>query len=50
VRDDPLYLLLIEEIDEFLSEDTFPHLIEGGEQSVYDFMPLVVKCFSEDPA
>jgi hypothetical protein len=50
VRDDPLYGLLIEDLNEFLKEETFPHLIDGGEQTVYDFMSLVVKCFSEDPA
>jgi serine/threonine protein kinase len=48
-RDDPLYRLMIEDLDEFLTEETFPHLIDGGEQTVYDFMSLLVKCFAEDP-
>ena len=50
VRDDPLYSLFIEDPDEFLSEETYPHLIEGlDHQTVYDFMSLVVECFKEIP-
>ena len=48
-RDDPLYSLAIEDPDEFLTEETYPHLIEGGDQTIYDFMSLVVKCFEEVP-
>ena len=49
MRDDPLYRLVIEDLDEFLTEETFPHLIDGGEQTIHEFMSLVVQCFSEDP-
>jgi len=31
VRDDPLYRLANEDLDEFLTEETFPHLIEGAD-------------------
>ena len=50
VKDDPLYSLMIEDLDEFLTEETFPHLIDGGDQTVHDFMSLVVQCLAEDPA
>ena len=47
--DDPLYSLAIKDPDEFLTEETYPHLIEGGDQTIHDFMSLVVKCFEEVP-
>ena len=50
VRDDPLYRLTFSDKDEFLTGETYPYLVEGGDESVHDFMSLVVQCFKEDPS
>ena len=44
-RDDPLYRQAIEAPAEFLTEEAYPYLMEGGDQYIHDFMSLVVKCF-----
>ena len=49
VVDDPLYRLTFVDIDEFLTGETYPHLVEGVDERVNDFMSLVVQCFKEDP-
>jgi hypothetical protein len=50
VRDDPLYRVFIEDQHDIFGDDLFPYLVGDEFETAYDFMCLVVKCFSEDPS